>query len=101
MKDISLSRRAVMLGVAALPMAQQAVAQARPKPVVVSSANAFNGGVNCCARAMVLIKGGSDTLDAGIAGVNIVELDPRDTSVRDGGLPHDDGVWGRGAGGTD
>ena len=35
MKDISLSRRAVMLGVAALPMAQQAVAQARPKPVVV------------------------------------------------------------------
>ena len=51
MKDISLSRRAVMLGVAALPMAQQAVAQGRPKPVVVSSANAFNGGVNCCARA--------------------------------------------------
>ena len=92
MKDISLSRRAVMLGVAALPMAQQAVAQARPKPVVVSSANAFNGGVNCCARAMVLIKGGSDTLDAVIAGVNIVELDPRDTSVGYGGLPNEDGV---------
>ena len=36
MKDISLSRRAVMLGVAALPMAQQAAAQGRPKPVVVS-----------------------------------------------------------------
>ena len=46
MKDISLSRRAVMLGVAALPMVRQAAAQARPKPVVVSSANAFNGGIN-------------------------------------------------------
>ena len=92
MKDISLSRRAVMLGVAALPMAQQAVAQARPKPVVVSSANAFNGGVNCCAKAMELIKGGGDTLDAVIAGVNIVELDPRDTSVGYGGLPNEDGV---------
>ena len=92
MKDISLSRRAVMLGVAALPMAQQAAAQARPKPVVVSSANAFNGGVNCCARAMELIKGGGDTLDAVIAGVNIVELDPRDSSVGYGGLPNEDGV---------
>ena len=31
-----------MLGVAALPMAQQAIGQTRPKPIVVSSANAFN-----------------------------------------------------------
>ena len=52
MNDLSLSRRAVMLGVAALPMARTAAAQARPKPVVVSSANAFNGGINCCARAI-------------------------------------------------
>ena len=92
MKDISLSRRAVMLGAAALPVVQEAVAQARPKPVVVSSANAFNGGINCCAKAMELIKGGGDTLDAVIAGVNIVELDPRDTSVGYGGLPNEDGV---------
>jgi N4-(beta-N-acetylglucosaminyl)-L-asparaginase len=92
MNDLSLSRRAVMLGVAALPMARTAVAQARPKPVVVSSANSFNGGINCCARAMELIQGGSDTLDAVIAGVNIVELDPRDTSVGYGGLPNEDGV---------
>src|ERR1039457_6997455 len=92
MKDLSLSRRAVMLGVAALPMAQKATAQARPKPVVVSSANAFNGGINCCAKAMELMQGGGDTLDAVIAGVNIVELDPRDTSVGYGGLPNEDGV---------
>ena len=81
-----------MLGVAALPLAQQAVAQARPNPVVVSSANSFNGGINCCAKAMELVKAGSDTLDAAIAGVNIVELDPRDSSVGYGGLPNEDGV---------
>lgn len=92
MKDISLSRRAVMLGVAALPIVRQAAAQARPKPVVVSSANAFNGGINCCAKAMELIKAGGDTLDAVVAGVNIVELDPRDSSVGYGGLPNEDGV---------
>ncbi len=92
MKDISLSRRAVILGAAALPVVQEAVAQSRPKPVVVSSANSFNGGINCCAKAMELIKGGGDTLDAVIAGVNIVELDPRDTSVGYGGLPNEDGV---------
>ena len=96
MKDISLSRRAVMMGVAALPMVgqavQQAAPQARPGNVVVSSANAFNGGINCCAKAMELIKSGGDTLDAVIAGVNIVELDPRDTSVGYGGLPNEDGV---------
>ena len=38
------------------------------------------------------IKGGGDTLDAVIAGVNIVELDPRDNSVGYGGLPNEDGV---------
>ena len=87
MKDLNLSRRAVMLGAAALPLARTAASQARPRPVVVSSANAFNGGIRCCAKAMELIQSGSDTLDAVIAGVNIVELDPRDTSVGYGGLP--------------
>ena len=76
MKEISLSRRAMMLGAAALPMARKAVAQARPTRVVISSANAFNGGINCCAKAMEAIKAGGDTLDAVVAGVNIVELDP-------------------------
>ena len=41
---------------------------------------------------MELIKAGKDTLDAAIAGVNIVELDPNDTSVGYGGLPNEDGV---------
>ena len=35
---------------------------------------------------------GSDVLDAVIAGVNIVELDPEETSVGYGGLPNADGV---------
>jgi N4-(beta-N-acetylglucosaminyl)-L-asparaginase len=81
-----------MLGAAALPLARQAAAQVRPKNIVISSANINNGGVNCCAKAMEIIKGGGDTLDAVIAGVNIVELDPRDHSVGYGGLPNEDGV---------
>ena len=60
----------------------------RKKPVVISSAN----GLAACAKAMESIKGGADTLDAVIAGVNIVELDPNDTSVGYGGLPNEDGV---------
>lgn len=58
------------------------------KPVVISSAN----GLGACAKAMEMLKGGADTLDAVIAGVNIVELDPNVTSVGYGGLPNEDGV---------
>ncbi len=39
-----------------------------------------------------MLSSGADTLDAVIAGVNIVELDPNDTSVGYGGLPNEDGV---------
>src|SRR5690349_6993626 len=86
------TRRAAMAGAAVLPMLRVAGAQGRPKNVVISSANRNNGGVNCCAKALEVIKGGGDTLDAVIAGVNIVELDPRDSSVGYGGLPNEDGV---------
>lgn len=58
------------------------------KPVVISSAN----GLAACAKAMEMVKSGADTLDAVIAGVNIVEFDPNDTSVGYGGLPNEDGV---------
>jgi len=58
------------------------------KPVVISSAN----GLAACAKAVEMLKSGADTLDAVIAGVNIVELDPNDTSVGYGGLPNEDGV---------
>ncbi len=80
-----------MTGSAALAAAAagggQALAQGR-KPIVISSAN----GVAACKRAMEMIHSGADTLDAVIAGVNIVELDPNDHSVGYGGLPNEDGV---------
>ena len=79
-----------MLGTAALAGAGSALAQTGggPKNIVISSAN----GLQACAKAMEVIKGGGDTLDAVIAGVNIVELDPEDTSVGYGGLPNEEGV---------
>jgi len=65
-------------------------------PVVVASANGNrfkNGGdVTCVEKAFGLMSAGTDVLDALIAGVNIVELDPEDTSVGYGGLPNADGV---------
>jgi N4-(beta-N-acetylglucosaminyl)-L-asparaginase len=60
----------------------------RLTPVAVGSAN----GQAAVAKAVEVVKGGGDTLDAVIQGVNIVELDPNDTSVGYGGLPNLDGV---------
>jgi len=66
------------------------------KPVVISSANGHihtNGGARTCVEtAFTLMTEGRDVLDALIAGVNIVELDPKDTSVGYGGLPNAEGV---------
>src|SRR4051794_6745668 len=82
------SRRAAMLGAAVLPVLRIAKGQARPRNIVISSSN----GVPACAKAMEVLRAGGDTLDAVIAGVNIQELDPDDTSVGYGGLPNEDGV---------
>jgi N4-(beta-N-acetylglucosaminyl)-L-asparaginase len=67
------------------------------KPIVVSAANGNRSkdpktGLTCVAAAFKMITEGKDVLDAVIAGVNIVELDPEDTSVGYGGLPNADGV---------
>ena len=66
------------------------------KPIVIASGNGNlskdNAGLTCVAKAFRMITSGSDVLDAVIAGVNIVELDPDDTSVGYGGLPNADGV---------
>jgi N4-(beta-N-acetylglucosaminyl)-L-asparaginase len=66
------------------------------RPVVVAAANGNrykNGGTQTAVeRAFALMTGGSDVLDALIAGVNIVELDPTDNSVGYGGLPNAEGV---------
>jgi N4-(beta-N-acetylglucosaminyl)-L-asparaginase len=73
-----------------------ALGQARP--VVIASANGVNvpkrgvepSGVSCVERAMRLLKEGRDTLEAVVAGVNIVEDDPDEDSVGYGGLPNED-----------
>jgi N4-(beta-N-acetylglucosaminyl)-L-asparaginase len=65
-------------------------------PVVISSANGNeyrNGGPRTCVEeAWQRIARGEDVLDALIAGVNIVELDPEEMYVGYGGLPNADGI---------
>ena len=60
----------------------------RGRPCVVSSSNGIKG----IKQAYDRIAGGDDTLDAIIASVNLVELDPNDQSVGLGGLPNEEGV---------
>jgi N4-(beta-N-acetylglucosaminyl)-L-asparaginase len=66
------------------------------KPAVLASGNGHkfkNGGDKTCIEtAFAKMMQGADVLDALIAGVNIVELDPLDTSVGYGGLPNADGI---------
>ena len=68
----------------------------RIKPVVIASRNGItmkNGGdITGVETAFERMAKGDDVLDSLIAGVNIVELDPKDTSVGYGGLPNADGV---------
>ena len=89
-----LSRRRFLgatAAAAALPAAPNldAIAPAPPaKPVSISSAT----GRATTVRAVKLMAGGEDTLEAVVSGVNIVEADPKDMSVGYGGLPNEDGV---------
>jgi N4-(beta-N-acetylglucosaminyl)-L-asparaginase len=72
------------------------ITQGSVKPIVIASANGNrfkNGGkMTAVEKAFTMMRQGSDVLDAVIAGVNIVELDPLDDSVGYGGLPNADGV---------
>ena len=58
------------------------------EPVAVASAN----GRHTVRHALEVIRGGGDTLQAVVEGVNLVELDPEDMSVGFGGLPNEEGV---------
>jgi N4-(beta-N-acetylglucosaminyl)-L-asparaginase len=66
------------------------------KPIIIASSNGNkfkNGGdMTAVQKAFTMMTQGADVLDAVIAGVNIVELDPLDDSVGYGGLPNADGV---------
>jgi N4-(beta-N-acetylglucosaminyl)-L-asparaginase len=61
---------------------------AAARPLAVASANGLRG----VARAVEMMRSGSDPLDAAIAGAVIQELDPEDNSVGVGGLPNEDGI---------
>ena len=80
----------------ALPAFPMILKQSTVKPLVIASANGnrFKNGGNVTAvqKAFTMMTGGSDVLEAVVAGVNIVELDPLDDSVGYGGLPNADGV---------
>ncbi len=58
------------------------------RPAVISSQN----GLAATEKTMEMLRAGADTLDAVIAGVNIVEDDPSDMTVGYGGLPNENGV---------
>lgn len=53
---------------------------------------ASDNGIRATEKAMEVMLQGGDPLDAVIAGVNIVEEDPNDTSVGYGGIPNEEGV---------
>jgi N4-(beta-N-acetylglucosaminyl)-L-asparaginase len=65
------------------------------RPVIISAANGFNrdpSGKRGIEVAWEMLSKGADPLDAIVAGVQIVELDPNDNSVGLGGLPNEAGV---------
>lgn len=99
-RDFVLSGAAAGIAASAPATSQAQAPAVKPskpfKPVVVASRNGItmkNGGdLSCVETAFELMMQGEDVLDSLIAGVNIVELDPEDTSVGYGGLPNADGV---------
>jgi len=99
-RDFMMTSAAAGVVAAARPLARGSgptvIVQGSTRPVIVSSSNGQrfrNGGTKTCVEtAFEQMTAGTDVLDALIAGVNIVELDPADTSVGYGGLPNSDGV---------
>jgi N4-(beta-N-acetylglucosaminyl)-L-asparaginase len=98
-RDFMTSTAAGTVVAAARSLAAPAPAVQRAgaaKPVVIASANGHkfkNGGTQTCIEiAFERLTRGGDVLDALIAGVTVVELDPLEDSVGYGGLPNADGV---------
>ena len=85
----TFSRRGLIAGSVSFAAAAAAPqAASRPRNIVISSAN----GTAACKKAMDVLAKGGDTLDAVIAGVNLVEEDPNDDSVGYGGLPNEEAL---------
>ncbi len=75
-------------GSAAAQESQPAAGRGGGGPIAIASGN----GLDAVAKAVELLRGGADPLDAAVAGVTLVEDDPSDHSVGLGGLPNEDGV---------
>ena len=92
----SAAAGAVLAGTKAKGGVPTMLIPAAVKPLVISSANGnvykHTGSVTGVVKAFDMITRGNDVLDSLIAGVNIVELDPLETSVGYGGLPNAEGV---------
>src|SRR5574339_327166 len=98
-RDFVVTSTAGLAAAAATPAFGQAptvMTKKSVKPTVIASTNGHqfkNGGtVTGVEKAFSMMMAGSDVLESLIAGVNIVELDPLDTSVGYGGLPNAEGV---------
>jgi N4-(beta-N-acetylglucosaminyl)-L-asparaginase len=95
-----MHRRALLKGLlASLPLSlirfrqgaaapQDSSAPPQTAAVAVASAN----GLEAVRRTYDELQAGADPMDAAVAGVNLVELDPNDYTVGYGGLPNFDGV---------
>lgn len=90
-----VTRRAFLAGgVAAGALARETkgVEDQSPSPASRPKAIASDNGLGAVTKAVELLQGGADPLDAAIAGVNLVEDDPADHTVGLGGIPNEDGV---------
>lgn len=89
----SLATWSAVAGAQEAGRSKEQTAPARPRkgefPV---KAIASHNGLQATKRAYELMIGGTDTLDAAVAGVNLVEDDPDDLTVGYGGLPNERGV---------
>jgi len=91
LRNAGMGAGALALSAAGLPVEAGSPAPVKPTaagPVVLVSKNKSD----VVDRAMSMIRGGADALDAVIAGVNLVEEDPDDITVGYGGLPNERGV---------
>ncbi|MBI3949815.1 MAG: N(4)-(beta-N-acetylglucosaminyl)-L-asparaginase [Acidobacteria bacterium] len=79
------------LGRAQRPNPQRPVVIASSNKIRVEGQEPYYNGLRATAKALELIRQGRDTLEAVVAGVNIVEDDPNDDSVGYGGLPNEEG----------
>lgn len=93
------SRRLFMQAASVAASAVGATAVARTSAAVTAPSIAAGiksisskNGLAATRTACDLIKAGSDPLDAVVAGVALVEDDPKDTSVGYGGLPNERGI---------